>query len=136
MKNTSMPNEPTFPLCLTQAQRRALPYLSPRLALDARNHTLWRTLAEIEEIAVKCTEAVSKATTGMERNSLRHVVEAAKRAIADSQGIARIPARVEGERACPPEDVGGTYGDNMPLLFTTEPARTLTRDSPLPTIES
>ncbi len=92
-----MTKEPTFPLRLTQAQRRAvaglLPNLSPRLALDAKNRTSHFTLAEIEEIATECTKAIPKAKTGMERNSLRHVVEAAERAIRQSQGIARIPAK-------------------------------------------
>ncbi len=92
-----VPNEPTFPLRLTQAQRRAVaglfPNLSPRLALDTKHHTLHLTLAEIEEIAAKCTKAIPKAGTGMERNSLRLVVEAAEKAIKQSHGIARIPAR-------------------------------------------
>ena len=89
--------ELTFPLRLTQAQRRAVaglfPDLTPRLALDAKNRTLHLTLAEIEEIAAKCTEALPKSKTGIERNSLRHVVEAAEKSIADSLGIARIPAK-------------------------------------------
>ncbi len=98
MKNeTTMSNEPTFPLRLTQAQRRAVaglfPNLTPRLFLDAKNRTLHLTLAEMKEIAVKCVKAVPKAKTGMERNSLRHAVEAAERAIANSEGIARIPAK-------------------------------------------
>ena len=92
-----MTNEPTFPLRLTQAQRRAvaglLPDLSPRLALDAKNRTPHLTLAEIEEIAHGARAAIPKAGNGMERNSLRHVVEAAENAIKQSQGIARIPAK-------------------------------------------
>ncbi len=90
----------------------------------------------MKEIATKCTKAIPKAATGMERNSLRHVVEAAERAIGQSQGIfhyeydfgdcwkhnilfegclraekgVRYPLCVEGERACPPEDVGGPSG--------------------------
>ncbi len=93
----AMPNDPNFPLRLTQAQRRAvvglLPDLSPRLGLETKNQrTLQFTLAEIEEIAQAVRAAVPKATTGMERNSLRHVVEAAEKAIQQSQGIARIPA--------------------------------------------
>lgn len=92
-----MTNEPTFPLRLTQAQRRHVaglfPDLTPRLALNAKNRTLHLTLAEIEMIAQAARTAVPKETTGMERNSLRHVVEAAEKSIADSQGIARIPAK-------------------------------------------
>ncbi len=87
----------TFPLRLTQAQRRAvaglLPNLSSRLLLETKNpKSLHLTLAEIEEIAQKARAAILKATTGMERNSLRHVVEGAEKAIKQSQGIARIPA--------------------------------------------
>jgi len=92
-----MTKEPTFPLRLTQAQRRVVaalfPNLASRLDLDATNRTVHFTLPEIEEIAQAARTAVSRATTGMERNSLRHVVEAAERAIEDSQGIARIPAK-------------------------------------------
>ncbi len=93
----SKTSEPTFPIRLTQAQRRAvaglLPDLTPRLALDGKTRTLQFTLAEMKVIATKCTKAIPRAATGMERNSLRHVVEAAERAIGQSQGIARIPAR-------------------------------------------
>ncbi len=85
------------PLRLTQAQRRAvaglLPDLAPRLLLENKNQrTLHFALAKMKEIATECTKAISK-TTGTERNSLRHVVEAAERGIEKSQGIANIPAK-------------------------------------------
>jgi len=75
----------TFPLRLTQAQRRAvarlLPNLRPRLLLDQANQrTLQFTLAEMKQIA-QAARAAPKAATGMERNSLRHVVDAAERAM-------------------------------------------------------
>ena len=87
----------TFPLRLTQAQRRAvatnLPALRPRLLLDQANQrTLQFTLDEMKEIAQACRTAIPRASTGMERNSLRHVADAAERTIEKSQGIARIPA--------------------------------------------
>jgi len=86
----------TFPLRLTQAQRRVVaglfPNLALRLALNAKNRTLHLTVAEIEKIAQAARAAVPKASTGMDRNSLRHVVEATEQAIKNSQGIARIPA--------------------------------------------
>lgn len=92
-KNISMPKAPTFPLRLTQAQRRAVaglfPNLTPRLALDAKNRTLHLALAEIEKIAQAARTAAPKAKTGMECNSLRHVVEAAERAI-DNYGKSKI----------------------------------------------
>jgi hypothetical protein len=87
----------TLPVRLTQAQRRAvgglLPDLTSRLLLDTANQrTLQFTLDEIEKIVQMCRAAVSKAPTGMERNSLRHVVEAAEKSIEKSRGITRIPA--------------------------------------------
>jgi hypothetical protein len=89
----------TLPLRLTQAQRRAvaglLPDLEPRLLLDTvSQRTLQFTLDEMKEIARKCAQAVPKARTGAERNSLRRAVDAAQRAIEKSaQGkIHRIPA--------------------------------------------
>jgi hypothetical protein len=89
----------TFPLRLTQAQRRVvaaiLPDLHSRLLLDQTNQrTLQFTLVEMKEIAEACRAAVSQAPTGTERNSLHHVVDAAERAMEKSaQGkIHRIPA--------------------------------------------
>jgi hypothetical protein len=95
----SKAEKPTFPLCLTQAQRRAvaglLPHLHPHLLLDQANQrTLHLTLDEMKEIAEACRAAIPKAQTGMERNSLRHVVDAAERAVEKfGKGkIHRIPA--------------------------------------------
>ena len=89
----------TFPLRLTQAQRKViaglLPDLRLRLILDEANQrTLQFTLDYMKEIAQACRAAVPKASTGMERNSLRHVVDAAERALDRFKegGIARIPA--------------------------------------------
>lgn len=91
--------EPTFPLRLTQAQRRVvaglLPHLKPRLLLDHSNQrTLWFTLEGMKQIAAACQAALPKALTGMERNSLRHVVYAIEQAVEKfSEGkIHRIPA--------------------------------------------
>lgn len=90
---------PTFPLRLTQAQRRAvaglLPDLWPRLLLDHTNQrTLQFTLDEMKQIARAARAAEPKASTGMERNSLRHVVDAAERTMEKfAKGkIHRIPA--------------------------------------------
>ena len=87
----------TFPLRITHAQRRAvarlLPDLTCRLLLDTANQRkLQFTLDEIRKIAQVRRATVSRASTGMERNSLRHVVEAAEKSIEDSQGSARIAA--------------------------------------------
>jgi len=91
--------KPTFPLRLTQAQRRSvaelLAHLKPQLLLDCGNQrTLQFTLEEIKKIAEACRAAIPKAPTGMERNSLRHVVDATEQALEMfSEGnIHRIPA--------------------------------------------
>jgi len=91
--------EPTFPLRLTQSQRRLvaklLPHLKPHLLLDCGNQrTLQFTAEEIKEIFGACPAALPKVSTGMERNSLRHVVDATEEAVQKfSEGkIHRIPA--------------------------------------------
>lgn len=95
----SKTEKPNLPLRLTQAQRRAvaglLPDLEPRLLLDTANQrTLQFTLDEIKGIAQACRAAVPRAPTGMERNSLRHVIDSAERALERFKegGTARIPA--------------------------------------------
>ena len=91
--------QPTFPLRMTQAQRRCvaklLAHLEPKLLLDCGNQrTLQFTLEEMKEIAGACRAAIPKAPNGMIRNSLRHVLDASEQAIeAFSEGkIHRIPA--------------------------------------------
>jgi hypothetical protein len=91
--------KPTFPMRLTQAQRRSvavlLAHLKPQLLLNCSNQrTLQFTLEEIKEIARACRAAIAQAPTGMERNSLRHVADAVERALEMfSEGnIHRIPA--------------------------------------------
>jgi len=95
----SKTEKPTFRLRLTGAQRKViaglLPGLRPRLILDQANQrTLPFTLDDMKEIAQACRAAVPKAPTGMQRNSLRHVVDAAEKAIEKfGKGkIHRIPA--------------------------------------------
>jgi hypothetical protein len=82
----SKTEKPTFPLRLTGAQRKVigglLPALRSHLLLDqTAQRTLQFTLDELKEIAIKCDRAVPKSLTGMERNSLRHVVDAATQAL-------------------------------------------------------
>lgn len=88
----------TFPLNLTHSQRKVvgenLPTLAPRLKVDeAASRTVRFTLAELEDIAEKCRDASCVTTSGVVRNSLLHVVDAATKALAHyTQGsIARIP---------------------------------------------
>jgi len=57
-------------------------HLKPKLLLDRSNErTLQLTLEEMKEIAGVCRPAIAKAPTGMERNSLRHVADAAEQAV-------------------------------------------------------
>jgi hypothetical protein len=92
-------DQPTFPVSLTQAQRRVvaanLPGLKPRLHLDkVSQRAIQFTLAEVSVIVQAANAALSRAQTGMERNSLGRVVEAAERTLQRFQDgrIAWIPA--------------------------------------------
>ena len=94
----SQAKEPGFPLRLTRAQRKViaglLPIFRPRLLLDQANQRVVQfTLDQIESIATTCLQAIPKAATGMERNSLEHVVVFAKQAIEKygKSKIHRIP---------------------------------------------
>ena len=86
-------HKPTIPLRLSHAQRRAvaerLPHLEPQL--NQNPHRL--TEDNIQEIATTCRRAISQAETGMVRNSLRHAIEAAEKAIRKYGGrsILQIP---------------------------------------------
>lgn len=87
---------PTIPVNLTHAQRKVLaeilPTLAERLKLnEAASRTISFTAKELHEIVAKC-KAAPKPSNGMIRNSLRHITEAAAKAIEDSQGIGGIPA--------------------------------------------
>jgi hypothetical protein len=86
-----------FPIRLTQAQRKVLaeiiPQLTDRLKLDERNQrTIPLTLAELKAIKEKAGKALRQASTGMVRNSLRHVTDLAAQALDRSRGLGAIPA--------------------------------------------
>ena len=92
-----MPTEQSFPTRFTQAQRivigNMLPALVNRLKLEEKNQrTILLTLAELKDIQQQAQSAISKAQDGMQRNSLRHTIEATTKAIEDCQGIGSIPA--------------------------------------------
>jgi hypothetical protein len=83
-------------ILLTQAQRKViadlLPELADRLKLDEKNpRTISFTAKELEAIRDKAEAARPHATTGMIKNSLRHVVEAVTKALEESEGIGSIP---------------------------------------------
>src|SRR5262245_21444383 len=95
---TAMPDSrPHFPVRLTQAQRKAVaeivPDLADRLKLDERNQrTIPITLAELKAIKEKAGKAVRQASTGMVRNSLRHVTDLVAQALEHSRDLGAIPA--------------------------------------------
>jgi hypothetical protein len=84
-------------LLLTHAQRKAvadlLPNLANRLKLDQKNsRTISFTTKEIETIEEKAEASRSHAPNGMVRNSLRHIVDLATKALEESTGIGSIPS--------------------------------------------
>lgn len=81
---------------LTQAQRKVVaelvPQLDDRLLLDRpATRTLSLTLEEIQLIHQKAQESIPLAETGVIRNSLHHIIDAANKAIDNSKGIGGIP---------------------------------------------
>ncbi len=85
------------PVRLTQAQRKVVaeiaPELADRLKLHERNQrTIPFTLAELKAIKAKAEKAIRHASTGMVRNSLRHVTDLAAQALNRSRGLGAIPA--------------------------------------------
>lgn len=84
-------------LVLTQAQRRVvgeiLPVFSDRLKIKEKNaRAIEFTSAELRIIAKQAEAAIPTATSGMKRNSLRHVGDAVTRVLEKSQGVGSIPA--------------------------------------------
>ena len=87
----------SFNILLTQAQRivtaELLPTLADRLKLEEKNQRkILFTSEELNSIQQKASAARSTAKSGMKRHSLRHVVDAVTKALADSEGIGTIPA--------------------------------------------
>ena len=92
--------EPTFPLRLTQAQRRVVadffPGYAHRLQLDEPDQRTPRfTLDELRQILAQCRRSYSKAKVGAKKTSMRHVIDLTGKAVRKHQkegGAARIPA--------------------------------------------
>ena len=85
------------PVRLTQAQRKVVaeiaPALADRLKLGERNQrTIPLTLAELKALKEKAGKAMRHASTGMVRNSLRHVTDLAAQALDRSGGLGAVPA--------------------------------------------
>lgn len=82
---------------LTHAQRKVvadlLPILTDRLKLAEKNpRKISFTPIELATIRDKAGMAFLDAVNGMERNSLRHVVDVVTKALEDTKGIGSIPA--------------------------------------------
>ncbi len=99
-----MPRQPgpdqRFPIRLTLAQRKVIadivPEFASRLKLDEKNQRMILfTVNELADIRDKARVMMPQATTGMVRNSLRHVKDITAQAIERSRGLGSIPA---GER--------------------------------------
>ena len=85
-----------YPVRLTQAQRKVVaeiaPELADRLNLDEPDQrTIQFTVAELKVIQKQAAAGVRLASTGMRRNSLRHVADLTFRALDRSQGLGAIP---------------------------------------------
>jgi|GEM_PF-541121 len=91
-----MPDSPPhYPVRLTQAQRKALaeiaPELADRLNLDEPDQrTMPFTVAELKVIRKQAAASACHASTGMKRNSFRHVADLTTQALDRSQGIGAI----------------------------------------------
>ena len=91
-----MPAPQHYPVRLTQAQRKVVaeivPDLAERLKLDEPDQrTIEFTVAELKIIQKQAAAGVRHASTGMKRNSLRHVADLTFQALDRSQGIGAIP---------------------------------------------
>ena len=87
-----------FPVRFTLAQRivvaEVFPKLSERLRLDEPNQRVVSlALDELKAICEGVAPAIGRATSGMKRASLRHVLDIVERAVEDFQGMGVIPAR-------------------------------------------
>lgn len=88
---------PTISVPFTFAQRKAiaeiLPEMAHRLKLDEKPaRAILFTAGELETIRQRTRDAIATAQNGMKRNSLRHTVARASKAIDESQGVESIPA--------------------------------------------
>ena len=110
--------ERTYPVRLTQAQRRVVtevaPELADRLKLDERNQrTIQFTLVELRAVKEKAGRAIRQAGTGMVRNPLRHVTDLVAQALDRSRGLGAVPA------------AGRVYQFRATLLDTRPPICTI-----------
>lgn len=94
---TTEPAASSVSLLLTQAQRKfvalLMDELRDRLKLDEKNQrTISLSSNEIADVARKAEVAIHQTRSGMVRNSLRHVIDACRKASDARQGLGQIPA--------------------------------------------
>ena len=92
----TMPAPQHYPVRLTQAQRKVVaeivPDLADRLKLDEPDQrTIEFTVTELKIIPKQVAASLRHASTGMKRNSLRHVADLTVQALDRSQGIGAVP---------------------------------------------
>jgi hypothetical protein len=86
-----------FPIKLTLVQRKAVADLVPRLAdrlkRDEPNQRVIEfTPTELRQIKARAQAAMGRASSGVQRRPLRHIVDTAARALDQSRGIGAVPA--------------------------------------------
>ena len=109
-----MPSRRHVPVRLTQAQRKVVaeivPELADRLKLGEKpQRTIRFTLAELKAIKEKAGKAKPQASSGMVRNSLRHVTDLMAQALDRSRGLGAVP------------DAGRVYQFRVTLLDARPP---------------
>ena len=87
--------ESPIPLKLSEAQRKTLaelvPDLAERLKLDERGQkTISFTRNELKTVVAKVTTGIRTADTGVKRNSLRHVLSSAEKAVAEAEVVGSV----------------------------------------------
>ena len=95
MPDSHQPDQ-RFPVKLTQAQRTViaeiLPELTQRLNLtEAAQRTIPLTSSELKSIKDQAGRTMRATSSGVKKNSLRHVVELTAKALESTRGIRAIP---------------------------------------------
>jgi hypothetical protein len=95
MPSDDLPGQ-TFPITLTETQRKAIarlvPHCAPRLRLEERHaRTVLLSFAELLDIRSKAEAALKKGAAGSELVVLRSLVKLAAQALDPSRSVAAIP---------------------------------------------
>lgn len=87
--------EPHVPVKLSEAQRKTLAELLPALAGRLKlgepgQRTVSFTRTELKTVAAKATTGIRDADSGVKRNSLRHILYSAERAVAQAEEVGSV----------------------------------------------